>query len=351
MDPVTHAALGLATAVAAAPKSLPLRPVALAGLAAGLLPDADLLLSSARDPLFTLEYHRHFTHSLAFSPVIALAGAALSWLALRPFHPLLAFRLLLLPAWLAGLSHLFCDAWTSYGTRLWWPVDDTRVALDWVSVIDPMLTLPLALGAGWTLVSKIRRPAAIGLAWVAVYLFACGIQQQRAHRALAAWSLSQQRPPPSRVTVKPSFANILVWRAASVHGTTLKTTAIRCGLGAPQILPGASQEIFPSAESAAAHFNLPPDSAQARDIRRFHGLSEGWTGLHPGGDPNLIGDLRYATLPHAVAPLWCIRVTPDQPDHAIEWAPQRSLRKAPWPELWQLIRGRHPDLRPIPPDD
>jgi len=348
MDPVTHAALGIAVAIAAAPKPLALRHAVLVGAAAGLLPDADLLLSSASDPLFTLEYHRHFTHSLVFSPVIALVTSAVVWLVGRRRHAPADFLLLLFPAWLAALSHLFCDAWTSYGTRVWWPLADTRTALDWISVIDPMLTIPLAVGAAWAALSQTRRPAALGLIWVAVYLGLCGVQQDRARSAHNAWLASRNLPAPSRVTIKPSFANILVWRALSLHGDTLQTTAIRCGLGAPTILAGARHPVFAATpEKAITHFGLPPDSTQARDIRRFHRLSEGWIGRHPE-KPDLLGDLRYATLPQTIAPLWCIRIQPDQPQSPVAWAPQRSLQSAPWPELWQLIRGRHPGLRPLP---
>ena len=46
------------------------------GLAAGLLADADVLISSANDPLLNIEYHRHFSHSLFFIPI----GAAIAWM-------------------------------------------------------------------------------------------------------------------------------------------------------------------------------------------------------------------------------------------------------------------------------
>lgn len=344
MDPVTHVALGIATALGVDPKTQSLQATSLVGAAAALLPDADVLLSSRHDPLFTLEFHRHFTHSLAFSPVIALTATALIWVCQRPFHAAPTFLPLLLPAWLATLSHLLCDAWTSYGTHLWWPLIDTRVSLDWISVVDPLLTVPLLLGLGAALLLRTRRPAVLSLGYVAAYLLLCALQHQRALHAHSLWIARQNLPPASRITVKPSFANILVWRALSIHGSNVHTAAIRCGFGPPRLLAGASQAIFASADEAVSHFGSPPDSAQAQGIRRFHRLSNGWTGPHR--DPTLLGDLRYATLPHTLAPLWCIRLNSSQPDQPVAWAPQRSLQQAPWPELWQLIQGRHPNLQP-----
>lgn len=81
MDVVTHAVLGatLATALSLtrrAPEPLAQRRIAAGiGAAAGLLPDADALIQSGADALLVLDYHRHFTHALAFVPIGALIAA------------------------------------------------------------------------------------------------------------------------------------------------------------------------------------------------------------------------------------------------------------------------------------
>ena len=53
----------------------------LLGALAGMAPDLDVLIRSSTDPLLFLEYHRQFTHSLAFIPI----GAALCTAILYPF--------------------------------------------------------------------------------------------------------------------------------------------------------------------------------------------------------------------------------------------------------------------------
>jgi len=343
MDPVTHAALGITAAIAVAPKSVRLRDCVLVGALAGCLPDADVLLSSPHDPLFAIEYHRHFSHSLLFSPVIA----SLATLATRLRHPLSNFLPRLATAWAAALSHLAADAWTSYGTHIAWPFSASRLSLDLIAVVDPLVTLPLAALAVAAIRRKSRVPAVAGLAWVGLYLAAALFQQHRARTAHQLWLARQNLPTATRTTVKPSFGNILVWRALSDHGSVIQAAAIRCGLGPAQVLAGDRHPFFSSADDAIADFQLPPDSTQARDLHRFHRLSDGWTGRHPQF-PDLVGDLRYATLPHTIAPLWAIRPDPENPSAHVAWAPRRSLRTAPWPELRQLLHGRAFDTNDTP---
>ena len=52
----------------------------LLGAVGGVLPDADIVIRSSADPLLAIQYHRHFTHALAFIPVGGIV-ATLPWLA------------------------------------------------------------------------------------------------------------------------------------------------------------------------------------------------------------------------------------------------------------------------------
>ncbi len=339
MDPITHAAFGVACALAVAGKDAPRRQVALAGLAGGWLPDADIFLKSASDPLFQIEYHRHFTHSLAFSPVLAVLGAGIAWMLARVFRQRPGWRALFWPAWVAVLGHVFCDWWTSYGTRVWWPFSDTRAALHWISVVDPLFTLPLLACVLYAVVSKRARPVWLGLGWAVCYLGLAVAQQQRARQVLHEWVRERGGDPQAwRATVKPSFANIVVWRALAVEGETLHIFAIRCGAGSPTMITGGSAALFADAVAAARHFNLPEGSRQARDIERFFHFSDRWVGMFPG-EQRALGDLRYAALPYEIAPMWGIRVPPDDPEAAVEWINAAGLDDRPWSRLWRMIRG------------
>ena len=82
MDPLTHAVTG-ATVAAFVAQEEDMRRAAIVGAVAGLIPDLDVLISDANDPLLQLEMHRQFSHSLLVAPVIGgwslwLPGSCLS---------------------------------------------------------------------------------------------------------------------------------------------------------------------------------------------------------------------------------------------------------------------------------
>ena len=45
-------------------------------------------------------------------------------------------------------THGLLDSCTSYGTQLFWPFSDVRVAWDTMSIVDPLFTVPY-----WSLLS------------------------------------------------------------------------------------------------------------------------------------------------------------------------------------------------------
>jgi inner membrane protein len=142
MDPLTHALLGATVAQATLGPRLG-RKAWMLGALGGVLPDADILISSASDPLLAIEYHRHFTHSFAFVPIGGLLAAA-PWLARKQNRA--DWRPILAAATLGYATHGLLDACTNYGTHLLWPFSDARAAWHWVTTIGPLLTLILLVG-------------------------------------------------------------------------------------------------------------------------------------------------------------------------------------------------------------
>jgi hypothetical protein len=86
---------------------------------AALLPDADALVRSSADPLLYAEFHRHFTHSLAFIPVGG-AIAALPWL-------LQGKRRTQWKAYLAAATFGVPAAWRVGARRVGGPLGQRRV--------------------------------------------------------------------------------------------------------------------------------------------------------------------------------------------------------------------------------
>src|SRR5690349_13057110 len=130
MDLVSHALLGAVSGYAA--DRARTRWSALAGAAAGLLPDADVLIGSDIDPLLTVEFHRQFTHSFVAAPIGAALVAGVLWLALKGR---LGFLPLLIASLAGYLSAILLDVCTSFGTQLLWPFSDRRIAANVVAVI------------------------------------------------------------------------------------------------------------------------------------------------------------------------------------------------------------------------
>ncbi|MBI5689572.1 MAG: metal-dependent hydrolase [Verrucomicrobia bacterium] len=333
MDPVSHVVLGASLAHAAFARRLGRAAAAAGGLAA-LLPDADIFIRSAQDPLVAIEYHRGFTHALIFVPLGAALVAGL-WL----LSPAWRRRDRWWPLWaaaaLAYLSHTLLDAATSYGTQLLWPFSPHRSGWDLISIIDPIFTLVLAAG----LILALRRctliPAGVGLGVAAVYL-GCGAVQHG--RALAAQrELAEARGHRiERCEMMPTMANNVVWRGLYVHEGRIYSDRIRVGwFSRPQTRGGWS---LPATDAAA----LSP-SEQARNHRRsferFSWFSEGWVARHPA-DPTMLADMRYSLSAEAFDPIWGIRFTAPSAPTEVEWINRSRDRRVDVGDMWREITGR-----------
>ncbi|MGB1142034.1 MAG: metal-dependent hydrolase, partial [Halioglobus sp.] len=141
MDPLTQGAVG-AVLPQAASRSRYAATAGLLGFFAGMAPDLDVLIRSGNDPLLFLEYHRQFTHALIFIPIGGFI-CALVLHAVFGHRRGLTFRESFLFCTLGYATHALLDSCTTYGTMLFWPFSDARIAWNTISVIDPLFTLPL----------------------------------------------------------------------------------------------------------------------------------------------------------------------------------------------------------------
>lgn len=331
MDPVTQGVVGAALAQACARKE-DVRLATLAGVAGGMAADLDIFIRSTEDPLLTIEYHRHFTHALAFIPIGGLLVAAVLWPLVRRRAGF--FRWL----WFATLGYATAgvlDACTSYGTRLFWPFWDARIAWDLIAVIDPFFTLPLLVLAA---VAAIRRRP--GLARVAcvfglLYLGAALLQRERA--ASEARDLAANRGHDiARLVVKPSMGNLLVWRSTYIAGSKVWVDAIRVGVET-RVYPGESALLV---VPDRAFPDIPDPSVLRTDIGRFAEFSDQWLCWHPDRPSGtMLADVRYASLPDEISPLWGIEVDRAQPDRHAPFVTTRRLDDATWARFWAMLRG------------
>ena len=332
MDPLTQTALGALAAQVCARGGRQGR-AALAGGLGGLLPDADVFLRSAEDSLQFLEYHRHFTHSLAFIPVGALVVAGLAGLLAGRR---LSWRELYLPALIGVATHGLLDACTSYGTRLWWPVADTRVAWNLIAIIDPLFTVPLLVGV--VLGLRGQRGRRLCLALALAYLGLCALQHQRALGAQAELAASRGHLP-VRATAKPSLLTNILFRSIYEVDGHYHVDAVRVPwLGAPRVYEGTR---VPVLDQPGFEQRFPLDELQRRDVERFRHFSDGFL-IEDPRHPGVIGDLRYATLPDTVAPLWGVDVRGVLPGQHLAYRTFRALDPPERSRLFDLLLGRSP---------
>ena len=327
MDPLTHALTGAALAVVFAPAGR-LRQMAVAGAAVAALPDLDVLLGSAADPLLKVELHRHFSHALLLAPMFAAVVAAIgTWLYRDGF---IRWWLGVLPS---AISAGLLDACTSYGTHLFWPFTDERDAYAIVAVVDPVLTVVLLV---LLLASVVRRQpvfAGFGLVFAASYLMLGTMQQSRADWAMRSLAESRGHSV-ERSVVKPTLGNLLVWRTLYVHAGRVYAAAVRVGLSSDSVLyPGTDVELVVLSE-----LGLPQDSTARIDVQRFARLSQGYLVWHPQRQW-VIGDVRYAISPDATSPMFALRIDPSTPQAHPEYLELRDWSPAAWQRFKAMLAG------------
>lgn len=218
MDSITQAVLG-ASIQGALLGRWQGRKALLYGALLGTVPDLDVVLDYG-DAVANMTYHRGFSHSLL---VLAGLSVVLAWLVRRwrP-HPQYSGTRLWLCIWLILSTHVLLDAFTTYGTQLFWPITTPPVAISSIFIIDPLYTLPLllavvgglALGVqqriGWRL-----QYAALTLSGLYLLSTLAGKQmaEQRLDQALAAAGIEAEA-----TFTSPTPFNTVLWRAVAVAG-------------------------------------------------------------------------------------------------------------------------------------
>ena len=330
MDILTQSLLG-ATVAQSVARKVDVRLATLIGLVSGVIADADVLIRSSSDPLLSLEYHRHFTHSLFFIPFGALLAFLLFWPFLRSR---LSAGYLYLYCFMGYLLSGFIDACTSYGTHLLWPLSDERVSWNIVSIVDPVFTGLLIVGVLFGFRKKSAVFSRVALILAGSYLLFATLQSNRAEQSVS--ELAKQRGHQiERMVVKPTFGNTVLWRSVYLADDTFYIDAIRTGVK-KQIYRGAAiekivyKELFP---------DLEKDSVLFKDIMRFDHFSDGYVIEYPG-NPQILGDVRYSMNPLSAVPLWGIRMNREDFGQHVTFESFRVVSKEAKQQFVDMLLGR-----------
>lgn len=218
MDSITQAVLG-ASVQGALLGRWQGRKALLYGAMLGTLPDLDVVIDYG-DAVANMTYHRGFSHSLLVTGIVSVL---LAWLVrrLRP-HPDYSGMRLWLCIWLVLTTHILLDAFTTYGTQLFWPLTTPPVAISSIFIIDPLYTLPLLLAVILGMALGFRRRLGLRLQYVALalsslYLFGTLAGKQMAEQQLDA-ALSLAGIEPEARFISPTPFNTVLWRVVAVDG-------------------------------------------------------------------------------------------------------------------------------------
>lgn len=326
MDALTQGVLGAAAAQAVLSDRLG-RRVWLYGALGGWAPDLDVFIRSSIDPTVAIEYHRNFTHALAFIPVGGLL-VALPWILRKKRFP--EWRSIALATTVGYATHGLLDAFTSYGTMLLWPFSDARVAWSWIAIVDLGYTLPLIVGVILAARRSSARPARIALLISSVYMALCGLQ--RARVIAAQGDVQDYRGHhAARGDAFPTLANNVTWRSLYAADGVIYADKIRVPwFGAARVIAGDSVPLLDPSEDAA----YDADPATARALALFRWFSAGWVARDPD-DPERIADLRYAIDPGGVSSMWGLVLRPGEEPPVI-WD-RGSTRGALASRVWSVL--------------
>lgn len=334
MDPISQGALG-AAAPQAVLKREKLPAFALLGCLAGMAPDLDVFIHSSTDPLLFLEYHRQFTHALVFIPVgAALVAVLLHRFVRRTLRP----RETYLACLIGYATHGLLDGCTPYGTLLFWPFSDYRVAWNNVSVVDPLFTLPLLCLAILAATLRRRAFAVVGLIWALGYLLLGVVQHQRAETAGAQLAAARGHAP-HHLSASPGLGSLLVWRVVYEHEGHYHVDAVRTGL----TLTACPGDSVPRLDLRRDFPWLDTDSRQASDVERFRWFADGYLAVDPR-EPDRIIDAGYSFVPNSIDMLWGIDLDPhaasDRHVHYVQEARRDQIGR-----YWRLVTGEDCPVR------
>jgi len=336
MDPLTQGALGAALPQStwAAWTNHSKAQVAIAGalgMIGGMTADLDVLIRSDTDPLMFLTYHRQFTHSFLFMPMGGLITALALHGLLRGYWRLRFLQTLIICT-LGYATHALLDSATSYGTMLFWPFSEARISWSIVSIIDPLLTVPLVICVLMAAIRGKQWLARIGLVWAILYLSAGWVQNHTA-RNMAVDLAALRGHSPIRIEVKPSFGNIIVWKSVYETEDQFFIDAFRVGI-APKVFEGTSVPNFDAARDLAW---LDSASQQAQDVQRFRTFSDGFMAIDPSNADRII-DVRYSFIPNEVSALFAIELSRAAPPEAhVAYSTNREDARESMRTLWQML--------------
>jgi len=315
MDPITQGTIGALLPQSLSKKNLGI--VAMLGFLSGMAPDLDIFIRSSTDPLLSLEYHRQFTHSIIFIPFGGLICALFLFVVFKKISTF-NFKSTWLFCTLGYGTHGLIDACTSYGTLLFWPFSDMRIAWNNISIIDPLFTLPLIILIILATVKKKNIYSKVALAWAITYLL-LGVYLHNMAINVGKEIAEQRGHDVTIIKAKPSFGNLILWKIIYETNDQFHVDATNLLFG--KVIEGESIEKLNLEKDFPW---LREESQQYKDVERFRWFSNNFLAVNPKNENQII-DIRYSGIPNEIGGLWGVQLNSNKhiQDH-VEFVSMRS---------------------------
>ncbi len=218
MDSLTQIVLGAACGEIALGKKIGNKAL-LFGAIGGTIPDLDVILGSFFYPneIDNLAFHRGFMHSILFSLIGSLViGFVVSELydtgKRKGSTDLLDWVRLF---FLSIFTHPILDSFTPYGTQLFLPFTDYRVAFNNISVADPLYTLPFLFCLLVVLFFKRSNPKRMKWTKAGIYISSFYLLITLGNKlyidSIFRKSLEKANIEYSRFSAQPTLLNNVLW--------------------------------------------------------------------------------------------------------------------------------------------
>jgi inner membrane protein len=322
MDSLTHVVMG-ASMQSALLGRVQGRKALLYGAILATLPDLDVFVPYP-DPVSLLTNHRGFSHSLF---VVSGFAALLTWLVRRrwPTAPYSGMRLFV-TFWLVLVTHPLLDAFTTYGTQLFWPLPLPPVSISSIFIIDPVFTLPLLAAFLAVLFwgERARRWRSAALLFSAAYLAFTLVAKVVIERRVQA-ALHSQGIDTVRLFSAPAPLNSLLWRviARTPDGNYYEIISGLLDRGPPELL------------LQPLHQDLTTSLPSMPLLARLSWFTGGWLRYDVIGDDLVVTDLRMGMPGY-----YTFRFVMARRDALGYW-------RAVQPSRWPASRGGWPELKQV----
>lgn len=335
MDSLTQIVLGAAVGNATLGKKIGNKAL-LYGAIAGTIPDLDVLFGKFTDTITAIEWHRGFSHSILFCILMA---PILGWL-VHKLEPTLNLGWKLwgkLFFW-SLITHPLLDAFTTWGTQLFWPLD-INVAFNSIFVIDLLYTLPFLVLTILTMcykrTSKQRQTLNnLGLILSSGYLLYTVAVKFIIHHKFET-ALENQKISYTQISTRPSPMNTILWNAniETAHSYLISDYSFF------DTKPITFKEHPKNRKISDTMLQYP-------NVKRLIAISEGWFILEHKNSTWYFNDLRFGLLSQKnKEPYFVFSYILEEVEgkiKATELPKSKKDAKYLLSSLWQRIKGNTP---------